>query len=173
MINGVHGTLRDLQNDRRSGMHTTAVLFGLRMDSDTEVSIPRAFKVYALVLQALLVGMTTMPLIANWPHYALLPWAGSMAMVLALNILACLLLAGPALRSGDWQRSHVACLLHTYVSLSSFLALFMLYMDAALLVALVLAQLLSSSWLYSHWVRRLQLWSGRLQRRIASNMPEA
>ena len=173
MINGVHGTLRDLQNDQRCGLHTTAILFRLRMDSDTEVSIPRAFKVYALALQALLACVTTMPIIANWPRYALLPWTISLVMVLALNIFTFLLLAGPALRSGDWQRSHVACLVHTYVSLSSIIALFLLSMDAALLVVLVLSQLLSSSWLYAHWVRRLQLWSSRVQRRIASNMPRA
>jgi 4-hydroxybenzoate polyprenyltransferase len=60
MANGLHGAIRDVQNDARVGARTTAVLLGVRIDGGTRVTVPRSVVVQAVTLQAamgvLLVG---------------------------------------------------------------------------------------------------------------------
>lgn len=52
LVNGVHGALRDLANDRARGANTTAAWFGARAGVGTAVIVPRALAGYALALQA-------------------------------------------------------------------------------------------------------------------------
>ena len=56
MVNGIHGAIRDLRNDRAHGMRTTALL--LRADIvDGSVVVPWALTGYAAMLHALLGGL--------------------------------------------------------------------------------------------------------------------
>jgi 4-hydroxybenzoate polyprenyltransferase len=52
LINGVHGGLRDLENDRRCGASTTAIYFGAYVDERGALVLPPAMIAYAFVLQA-------------------------------------------------------------------------------------------------------------------------
>jgi 4-hydroxybenzoate polyprenyltransferase len=49
MVNGVHGAVRDVANDRARGATTTAVLLGARVDGGT-VTVPRALAAYGAAL---------------------------------------------------------------------------------------------------------------------------
>jgi 4-hydroxybenzoate polyprenyltransferase len=52
LVNGVHGALRDLANDRRCGARTTAAWFGAQAGEGSAVSVPAPLVRYALALQA-------------------------------------------------------------------------------------------------------------------------
>jgi 4-hydroxybenzoate polyprenyltransferase len=54
MVNGLHGGLRDLANDRRCGAKTTAILLGTRVDDDGRLLLPRRVAVYGVVLHVLM-----------------------------------------------------------------------------------------------------------------------
>ncbi|MBM0278973.1 UbiA family prenyltransferase [Micromonospora tarensis] len=62
LVNGIHGGIRDVENDRRHGARTLAVLTGAR-GAPAEVSIPRVLRRYAMSLQTVLVLLATMPLL--------------------------------------------------------------------------------------------------------------
>lgn len=51
MVNGVHGAVRDLRNDRAHGMRTTALLLGAEVD-DGSIIVPTSLVLYAGLLQA-------------------------------------------------------------------------------------------------------------------------
>jgi 4-hydroxybenzoate polyprenyltransferase len=51
MVNGVHGAVRDVENDRRAGAKTTAVVLGTHI-REGRLLIPVTIVVYAAVLQA-------------------------------------------------------------------------------------------------------------------------
>lgn len=57
MVNGVHGALRDLENDAARGARTTAVLFGARVDAAGRLHVPPAMLAYALALQTALLAL--------------------------------------------------------------------------------------------------------------------
>ena len=56
MVNGVHGAVRDVENDRRAGAKTTAVVLGVRI-REGSLELPPTILVYAAVLQAA-IGVT-------------------------------------------------------------------------------------------------------------------
>jgi 4-hydroxybenzoate polyprenyltransferase len=51
MVNGVHGAVRDVENDRQAGAKTTAVVLGARI-RDGNLVLPPTILIYATVLQA-------------------------------------------------------------------------------------------------------------------------
>jgi 4-hydroxybenzoate polyprenyltransferase len=59
MVNGVHGTVRDLANDAAQGAKTTALMFGANVDEDGTVVLPGAFVAWAVVLQLWLLAAAT------------------------------------------------------------------------------------------------------------------
>ena len=59
LINGVHGSLRDLPNDFRRGARTTAIALGARPNG-AGVVIPRALVVYAALLHGMLLLIVAM-----------------------------------------------------------------------------------------------------------------
>src|SRR5215203_5601042 len=70
MINGVHGSLRDLPNDQRHRIVTTATLLGARVGSDGRRIVSRALLAYAWALQSVLLGLAFVALAlsqATWP----------------------------------------------------------------------------------------------------------
>lgn len=62
LVNGVHGGLRDVDNDRRAGARTTAIAFGVRVGTDGRLQLPPAFAAYTMALQAALIGCALMAL---------------------------------------------------------------------------------------------------------------
>lgn len=63
LINGIHGGLRDLENDLRQGSRTSAIFFGARPCAGG-ATVPVPLKVFALTVQ---VGMVAL---AFWPYLA-------------------------------------------------------------------------------------------------------
>ncbi|MGQ9926577.1 MAG: UbiA family prenyltransferase [Chloroflexaceae bacterium] len=56
MVNGVHGALRDLENDAARGAHTTALFLGARVE-EGRVRLSRALLVHVVTLQAALLAL--------------------------------------------------------------------------------------------------------------------
>ncbi len=94
MINGVHGSLRDLPNDQRHRIVTTATLLGSRVGPDGRRIVSRALLAYAWALQAVLLGLALVGL-AVAP--ATLPSFVTAAVLAAASVL---LLAAASRRSG-------------------------------------------------------------------------
>jgi 4-hydroxybenzoate polyprenyltransferase len=66
LANGVHGSIRDLANDRRHGARTTATWFGARFGPGGEVRVEGAYLAYALGLQVLTVALAFVPTVLGW-----------------------------------------------------------------------------------------------------------
>lgn len=58
MVNGVHGTVRDMANDAARGARTTALMFGAHVDESGAAVLPRAFIGWAASLQVWLLAST-------------------------------------------------------------------------------------------------------------------
>jgi len=65
LANGVHGSIRDLDNDRWHGARTTATWFGARVGPGGAVVLGGEYLVYALVLQAVTVGLPFVSIVAG------------------------------------------------------------------------------------------------------------
>lgn len=78
MVNGLHGAIRDVQNDMRAGARTTAVLLGARILHGQSVSLPRLIVVYATVLQAA-IGAVLAGFLVSWASPFGPAWAVSAA----------------------------------------------------------------------------------------------
>lgn len=151
MANGVHGSLRDLANDLNCGVRSTAILLGARPEGTTEQVIPRRLTFYAFTLQAILTGVTLLPLAYNGFGYGLVAWCVTTGAILILASLSLRLLVAAARSVGDRRDMIAAGMLHLLVSLSSLVVLFALYLDRGLLVvvlAVYIVPLLTHSWLY-------------------------
>jgi 4-hydroxybenzoate polyprenyltransferase len=96
MANGVHGSLRDLVNDRRHGVRSTALLMGARPDDSGRLQLPDRIRIYALTLQAILTGIVLAPLISNHVGYRAVVRLSTIAVVLALGAVALWLLRAAA-----------------------------------------------------------------------------
>lgn len=58
MVNGVHGTVRDMANDAARGARTTALMFGAFVDDAGAAVLPRSFIGWAAALQFWLLAAT-------------------------------------------------------------------------------------------------------------------
>ncbi len=66
LANGVHGSIRDLANDRLHGALTTATWFGARVDPGGGVRLEGLYLGYALGLQGVTVGLPFLPIARGW-----------------------------------------------------------------------------------------------------------
>jgi 4-hydroxybenzoate polyprenyltransferase len=64
-INGIHGGLRDLDNDLASGARTTAIFLGARPEPDGTTRVPLGIPVFAYSVFAGLVALVLVPLLRN------------------------------------------------------------------------------------------------------------
>ncbi len=121
LINGVHGGVRDLENDFARGTRTTAIFLGMRLAADGVLQVPQRAWRFCFAVQGVLVILTFVPLARN--DVAFSPGALSVAwaVTIALAVL-CLVLMRQVLRPGDtaWEmayRLHLAVLLWPLVFL--------------------------------------------------------
>ena len=70
MVNGVHGAIRDVQNDGLRGARTTASLLGARISATSEVELPLPLIATALAEHVLLCLLLLVPLVAGTFGYA-------------------------------------------------------------------------------------------------------
>lgn len=88
LINGIHGGLRDLDNDLRQGRRTTAIFFGSRPRPEG-ASISSALKVFALTVQLMLVALAVAPFVVPGLFYSQAPstgWIVFQGVLQAINI---------------------------------------------------------------------------------------
>ena len=92
MVNGLHGALRDLENDAAHGARTTAILFGARVGAGEELRVPPALVGYALALQALLLALPAWAVATNMAgreRHSAAVWVGAVsAATLAVLVAA-------------------------------------------------------------------------------------
>jgi len=95
MVNGLHGALRDLENDAAHGARTTAILFGARVGAGAELRVSPALVGYALALQALLLALPAWAVATNMAgherreRHAAAVWVGAVsAATLAVLVAA-------------------------------------------------------------------------------------
>ncbi len=89
LVNGVHGGLRDLDNDSRRGARTTAIAFGAR-PTPTGVVVPRRLQVYSWSLQAAMgaVAVVAIVAISGGHRTGRLGWyAAGLALTIAAMVL--------------------------------------------------------------------------------------
>ena len=120
MVNGVHGALRDLGNDKDRGARTTAILFGATVGPEGGLAVPPALAAYALALQAALLALPLWGALANLAGYEPRARATAVAGLGTLDILTVVLL-GAAARGG--ARPADVGMLHLILLLSTPLAL--------------------------------------------------
>ena len=143
-INGIHGGLRDLGNDRARSARTTAVFFGARPLPDGRGAyVPPAMQVYAWLILALLVALNAAFMLRNDFEYGRFTWVVTAAVVTTVNAVA--LLLQPHVMRPRGPSIDVAWRLQMYVVMLSLPAAFAARADAgasillALLIALSLA----------------------------------
>jgi 4-hydroxybenzoate polyprenyltransferase len=148
LINGVHGSLRDLGNDIVHGVLTTPIFWGVR-PSPTGFTVPRRFVAYALCLQVLLGMLIVMPFLIGWLPYrhALLVVTMAAEAVLLGSSYVLLALAMSNLRNpkrlatiGTW---------HIIVLLSMLLAPLLPMMGSELAITLLVAYLAPLLWTFA------------------------
>lgn len=130
MINGVHGGLRDLANDLRTGSRTTAIFFGAR-PSAQGARMTRGLRAFAVTAQLLLVGLGLASL-------SLLPIPWWVAGLVVVTEAACFVFLLRVLDTGSptWQDDFR---IHLILVLMPPLLVFLPQLDPALRVALLLA----------------------------------
>jgi 4-hydroxybenzoate polyprenyltransferase len=65
LTNGVHGSIRDIRNDRNHRVRSTAILLGARPGPGRSLLIPRSVVWYAFGLQVVLTGLALAPAIGT------------------------------------------------------------------------------------------------------------
>jgi hypothetical protein len=152
MANGVHGSVRDLENDFRCGVRSTAIMLGARPGAHQMVKISTALQRYAFLLNLLLVSIALGSLVTNQLGYsrAAMLWTTSVEVVLSILSLWILkLIARPEQNRGELNSSGM---LHLLVVFMIMIVLFIPGMGAglsALVLLLFLSPLLTHSWLYA------------------------
>ncbi|MBW3605833.1 MAG: UbiA family prenyltransferase [Actinobacteria bacterium] len=65
LVNGIHGALRDAENDAVRGARTTALLLGASASPREGIAVPAAVRRWGVVLQAVLLGLLVVPLLTG------------------------------------------------------------------------------------------------------------
>ena len=151
MINGIHGSVRDLANDLRCGLRTTAVMLGAR-PRPGGIDITPGLAWYTLALQVILIALPVLALTNNWLDYG--PWELAVTWVCMLAVaLASVGLLAIASRSSSQARTLFVCgSLHLVLSFGALIVLFGFYLDTVLFVVIFAAYvgpLLASGLLHS------------------------
>lgn len=155
-VNGVHGSLRDLANDLRHCARTTAVFFGASPLDENRISLPRRFRLYMFILQALLATTIVTPLAYNWLGYDELMrvWTlASLGVMLALSVLLLGAFARPVAPRNDLV---FAGTLHMLLCLGLPVVLLTPALDP--MVVVVLWGLLVGPWLASRFTVSFLSW---------------
>jgi 4-hydroxybenzoate polyprenyltransferase len=158
LANGVHGSIRDVRNDLRHQVRSTAILLGTRPGPGRSLTVPAVVARYAYTLQALLTCLALAAPIARHErrHTAL----GTTALTLAVAALVCV--AGfavlrAALRcTADERLLWAAGALHLIVTL--LLPLVFLAADAPRRLVYVLVVLYIVPFLLNGWIRKVVQW---------------
>ena len=162
MVNGVHGALRDLANDLKHGVRTTASVLGART-AGAGLAISPALARYSIGLQAALTAIALWTAIRNDLAYPAGAHAVTILSVAVVSLVSFALLR-TALRSGGRPDTLIAAgMLHVIVSFAAAIVVVGAHPDrllVAVLAAVYLGPLFAHEWLYEafRWMGRSRLW---------------
>lgn len=160
VMNGTHGSLRDLESDRASGRFTTAMLLGAREEADGQLRLPRALRLYMLALMLAVAGLFTYAMAANIFGYGALAWWVVAVLLGALQGVA-LRTTYLLVRRRTSQAIELLGYAYWHATLACFPLPFLFTAEWSLrlaLLAVFLGPLLIYEWTYvflAHWGRRL------------------
>lgn len=173
IINGIHGTLRDLPNDLAHGMNTTTIMMGARPGPNNTLLLSRGLIWYTLALHVASLVAIWVPLAANWLHYDSGAWWATVVALGLVSALSTFLLVhgGRSLATPDVMMW--AGMLQIVLMVMSMVVLCALYVSPVLLVILIAGYLVPL--LPSGLFRSASRWASRLGRLgdSASAQPEA
>lgn len=152
MINGVHGSLRDLVNDLNCNIHTTAILLGVKPLGTKGLILPLQFMLYALILQILLISIILFPLAYNWVGYQSTTWHITAAMVLISTLLSLILLVLSAKSISNRSLMIKLGILHIVTSLSTLLLLFAALLGSRLLIVVLVVYIIPLCSILLDWL---------------------
>jgi len=136
LFNGVHGPLRDLDNDFACHAMTTAILLGARPVRGGDPIVPRAVVVFAALTRAVLIGVVGAIVFRNDFGYGPARWTVTAIAVAAM--IACLVVLHNKVVHPRRQEWDVAFRLDLFLLTMSLPAAFVAYAGRSVIVALVL-----------------------------------
>ena len=86
MANGVHGALRDLENDARQGARSVAIVLGARIDGDGRLTMPASLAAYGWILHGGLIALAFVPVALGEPPME--PGARALTVVALVAVAA-------------------------------------------------------------------------------------
>lgn len=137
LVNGVHGSLRDIVTDWESNMRTTVIVLGARPDPKLGVYLSKTLLVYIAILQTLVTGLVFWPLLTNKLGYTSATRGLTFAIVLFLQLLS-IGAEIAMLRTTDTKRLFGPVMLYIIFCLASLIALFAGRISFLLLCVLVI-----------------------------------
>lgn len=150
LVNGVHGGLRDLDNDGRSGARTTALAFGAGLDALGRIRVPAAFIAYGAGLHLLLFSVAWWCVLTNATGLDGPGWTVTVACLLVLQATQTWL-AIRALRAATPRPALIRLgIVHLLLSLASTCLPFMAAMGPAAATATAAAYLVPNGVLLWH-----------------------
>lgn len=155
MINGVHGGLRDLVNDLKCNVSTTAILLGVRPLGNGRLKITLLFGLYTLILQMLLIAILLLPLVYNWFGYSQLTRSIITGSMLLFSLLSLITLVISAASTHKPSKLLLFGTLHIVISLNTLLLVFAPSIDPHVLRALLLAYLIPMCNIIWYWATRV------------------
>lgn len=169
LINGLHGSLRDLANDFQHGVRSTAVYLGV---SPQRNELPPRLKRYAFVLQATLIVVSFIPFFGNMLEYSAGAYLVTGTAVALLNLAAWRLLQRALNLIADRPQMLAIGTLHLLALFGVLVALFTFRLPGWL--QMVVLPLFLTPLLTHTWVRNTLKWawrSGGAGPIAASNFP--
>jgi 4-hydroxybenzoate polyprenyltransferase len=136
LVNGIHGPLRDLENDFVSGARTTAIFLGARPVRSSDPVVPPAVGIFDAAVRAGLIGVLGLLVLRNDFGYRLVPWTVTAVTVGAMSAAIAMLhnkVVHP--RRPEWE---VAFRLDVFLLTTSLPVAFVAYAGTNVLVVLLL-----------------------------------
>jgi len=124
MINGIHGSLRDLANDFARGVHSTAIQLGARPRADGTIVMSPQLKFYAGLLQVLLGIIVILPIVFSWLSQQLIVTAIVGIITIGAVVLTFSLFIAAAMQRANPNRAMLLGLLHMIIVPVTLIALF-------------------------------------------------
>ena len=159
LINGLHGSLRDLTNDYYMEVRSTAVFLGAHPKDEKSVIIPVRLKRYAAILQAALIAVTLLPFVNNVVSYSPGIFILTLLAVIGLDIASWHYLGRAINLGGDRPQMLAVGVLHLLASFGALVALFAFRLPwwlQIVVLSMFLFPLLTHS-----WIRNTLKWAWR------------
>jgi 4-hydroxybenzoate polyprenyltransferase len=94
IVNGCQGGIRDLRNDIKAGVKTTAIYFGAEVN-DNRLTISGGLILYTVILQILLILLSLFPVLFNWLPYTHIQYTFLFFIIIFFDMVSSLLLFIP------------------------------------------------------------------------------